>query len=206
MEIRQVAPGFWFWTAHHPKWAGATHWPEEVASVYYEAADAAVLVDPLVPTGEEEEFWRALDGDVARSGLPVAILLTAPWHERSAFVVAERYGAGVWAHEAGRSRLSGPSHSGPLPAGIELFVPEGIGEGEVSFYIRPHRTLVVAEFFMGSEDGLRLRFSPALQDRNALDQSLQRLLELPVDHVLVSHGEPVLHDGQAAIQQALANG
>jgi len=177
-----------------------------VNSVYYEAPDATVLIDPLVPAGEEATFWKALDEDIDRLGLPVAVLLTAPWHERSAPVIARRYGATVWAHEAGRSRVSRPSQSGPLPAGIELFIPEGIGEGEVAFFLRPHRTLVVAEFLMGVDGGLGLRISPALQDRKALDESLLRLLDLPVDHVLVSHGEPVLHDGRVKIERALANG
>jgi hypothetical protein len=30
------------------------------------------------------------------------------------------------------------------------------------------------------------------------------MLDLPVEMVLVSHGEPVLHDGHAALERALA--
>jgi glyoxylase-like metal-dependent hydrolase (beta-lactamase superfamily II) len=206
MDVRQVAPGLWLWSAPHPNWRGARHWPEDVNCVYYEAADATVLIDPLIPAGEEAEFWQALDRDVERTGQPVAVLLTAPWHVRSAPVVAERCGATVWAHEAGHQRLSFPVESGPLPAGVEKFVPDGIGEGEVAFFLRPHRTLVVAEFFMGTEGGLSFCISPALQDRKALDSSLRRLLTLPVDRVVVSHGQPVLHDGRRKIEEALAVG
>jgi glyoxylase-like metal-dependent hydrolase (beta-lactamase superfamily II) len=37
-----------------------------------------------------------------------------------------------------------------------------------------------------------------------LVESLRPLLELPVERVLVSHGEPVLEDGGAALAAALA--
>jgi hypothetical protein len=37
-----------------------------------------------------------------------------------------------------------------------------------------------------------------------LKQGLRPLLELPVELVLVSHGEPVLADGQRALATALA--
>jgi hypothetical protein len=206
MDVQQVAPGLWLWSAPHPNWRGARPWPKDVNCVYYEAADATVLIDPLIPAGEEVEFWQALDRDVERTGQHVAVLLTAPWHVRSAPVVAERYGATLWAHEAGHERLSHPAESGPLPAGVEIFVPDGIGEGEIAFFLRPHRTLVVAEFFIGTLRGLSFRISPALQDRRALDNSLRRLLTLPVDRVVVSHGQPVLRDGRAKIEEALAVG
>jgi glyoxylase-like metal-dependent hydrolase (beta-lactamase superfamily II) len=205
MDVRQVAPGLWLWSAPHPNWPGARHWPEDVNCVYYEAADATVLIDPLIPTGEDTEFWQALDRDVERAGQPVAVLLTAPWHMRSALVVAERYSATVWAHEAGHERLSYPAESRPLPAEVEMFVPDGLGEGEVALFLRPHRTLVVAEFFMGTGGGLSLRISPGLQDRRALYDSLRQLLTLPVDRVVVSHGEPVLQEGRRKIEEALAN-
>ena len=32
-----------------------------------------------------------------------------------------------------------------------------------------------------------------------------RLPSLPIEMVLVSHGEPVLHDGRAAVERALAS-
>jgi glyoxylase-like metal-dependent hydrolase (beta-lactamase superfamily II) len=206
MHVRELAPGLWLWSAPHPNWRGATDWPEDVNCVYYEATDATVLIDPLVPADEEEEFWEALDRDVERAGEPVRILLTAPWHQRSADVVAERYSASIWAHEAGLERLSATAEPGPLPAGVEAFVPEGLGEGEVAFFIRPHGTLVVAEFFVGKGGGLRFCISPGIRDRQALHDSLQRLLALSVERVVVAHGEPVLSDGRRRIEEALAGG
>jgi hypothetical protein len=37
-----------------------------------------------------------------------------------------------------------------------------------------------------------------------LRKSLGRLLDLPIEMLLVSHGEPVLSGGRAALEQALA--
>ncbi|HKN63799.1 MAG TPA: hypothetical protein VJV76_05650 [Gaiellaceae bacterium] len=111
MDVQQLADGLWRWTA-----AGA-------GSVYYEAPDAVVLFDPLVPPGEEERFLEYLDRDVKRLGLPVSILLTAHRHERSAPFLRERYRAGD-----------------RVPAGVEAYpVADAL-----AYFIRPHRALVVA--------------------------------------------------------------
>ena len=92
MEVEQLRPGLWRWTAVHPDWKQGDEWEQEVCSVYYEAPAATVLFDPLVPL-ERERFFEALDRDVEGRGLPVAILLTVPWHERSATELRERYAA-----------------------------------------------------------------------------------------------------------------
>jgi hypothetical protein len=193
MDVLELAPGLWRWTARHPDWRNWPGWPdtpEEVGCVYYEAPDAVVLIDPLIPGGEEEEFLSHLDRDVARLGLPVEILLTAPWHERSSRILADRYGVkeGV----------------APLPRGIEVFPIAGADEVQVAFFIRPHRALVVAEIFMGDgKGGLKLCPSPALLDREALDVSLEAITHLPVERVLCSHGDPVLSNGRKAVALAL---
>jgi glyoxylase-like metal-dependent hydrolase (beta-lactamase superfamily II) len=161
--------------------------PPDVGCVYYEAPDAVVLIDPLLPAGEEAEFLAYLDRDVQRLGLPVSILLTAGWHERSAPILRERYQA-----------------TDGVPASVERYPIEGSAEEQLAYFIRPHRALVVAEIFVGDgRGGLALSPSPALEDRHALNRSLRPIAELPVDLVLVSHGEPVLSDGSRAIELAL---
>ena len=191
MDVQRLAEGLWRWTARHPNAADWPDWgppvPPEVGCVYYEAPDAVVLVDPLLPAGEEEDFLAYLDRDVERLGLPVSILLTAAWHERSAASLRERYRAGD-----------------RVPESVEVQPVEGAPEEQVVYFIRPHRALVVAEIFAGDgRGGLALVPSPALQDRAALDRSLRAIAELPVELVLVSHGEPVLRDGRRAIESAI---
>jgi hypothetical protein len=112
MDVERLAEGLWRWTT------------VDAGCVYYEAPDAVVLFDPLVPAGEEEEFLAYLDRDVERLGLPVSILLTAKRNERSAPFLRERYGA-----------------DGRVPATVEVYP---VGPQEVAYLIRPHRTLVVA--------------------------------------------------------------
>ena len=193
MEALRVAEGLWRWTAVHPRWE---YWPNhervarEVGCVYYEAPDAAVLVDPLVPAGEEDDFFRHLDADVSRRGLPVAILLTAEWHRRSADELAARYDARI---------------GDPLPAGVEEIPIEGADERQVAYFIRPHAALVVAEIFEVDIDGeLHVGQSPVLKRPAELEASLDRLMALPVERLLVSHGEPVLEDARARMSEALA--
>ena len=194
MDVRRLAEGLWIWRARHPN---APNWPDwgppvppEVGCVYYEAADATVLVDPLLPAGEEDEFLSHLDRDVERQGLPVVVLQTSAWHARSSRFLRERYGA-----------------EERIPDGIETHSIEGAPERQLAFFIRPHRALVVAEVFVGDgAGGLALVPSPALIDRAALDKSLESLLELPVERVLVSHGEPVLENGVDAMRLALGEG
>jgi hypothetical protein len=41
-------------------------------------------------------------------------------------------------------------------------------------------------------------------DRAGLAELMRPLLELPIERVVVSHGEPLLHDGRAAIARAIA--
>jgi glyoxylase-like metal-dependent hydrolase (beta-lactamase superfamily II) len=189
MDVRRIADGLWCWTAPHPNWRPGADWPEAVGSVYYEAGDAVVLIDPLLPGGEEAEFLEHLDRDVERLGLPVIILLSCGWHGRSSSELAERYQARI---------------GGSPPRGIEEVPIEGAPERQVAYFIRPHRALVVAEVFAGEGDGLlSLHPSPALIDRGALDRSLKSLLELPVERVLVSHGEPVLVNGLEAMREAV---
>ena len=195
-----------------------------VGCVYYEAPDAIALIDPLVPpadTPDHHRFWAALDRDVDRLGRPVAVLLSSDWHERSAQAVYDRYRARVavtvWAHEAAWSRagcrLTDTVREGePLPGGVQ---PHAIGipyPSEVAYYLPTHRALVCGDCLIGAGGG-RAQVAPAwwvakqpeAQARYRTDfrPSLRRLLDLPIDALLTSHGPPVLQDGHRALAAAL---
>lgn len=192
MRVQEVAAGLWRWTGLHPEWqpasAGPEGWDQEVGCVYYEAPEAIVLVDPLAPPEDEERFWEALDRDVERAGKPVRVLLTVSWHDRSAEEVAKRYGAAT---------------DGPLPSGVEAR-PLAAGD-ETAYWLPAHGALVFGDAVLGAEDGVRLCPESWLDGTlTQLKEELRPLLELPVERLLVSHGEPVLEGGHAALARVLA--
>ncbi len=233
MEGRQIRPGLWRWTAPHPEWRPEKGkpggWGRMVGCVCYEpptgVADALVLVDPLVPpsgSAEEESFWSALDRDVARLGLPVAILLGNFYHERSAQEIHDRYrgkpGAAIWSHRAASGRVrcqlthffeGGDS----LPGGVAAYPISGLENSETAYYLPPHRALLFADAVIGAGGGT-LRVAPpswaeateqgAERYRESFRASLGLLLDLPVDIVLPSHGDIVPEAGHRALAEALA--
>jgi hypothetical protein len=200
MDVQELRPGLWRWTASHPEWDHAEHWGPEVGSVYAELPEVLVIVDPLVPEDEEETFWSALDRDVERLGLPVWVLLTVHWHERSVAQVLDRYKARLWR----------PEERGELPEGVRAEVVKGSDWVEALFYLEPHRTLVAGDLLVGTADGIELPIAwfPKAEQQWVVDELKPQLRAqlggLGIDLVLVSHGTPVLEDGGAALARALS--
>ena len=187
--------------APHPEWEPDENWPEDVLCVYYAAADGTVLIDPLVTRGKEDEFWQFLDGAVERRGLPVRVLLTAPWHARDAAVVAARYDASIWAPPGARWKGPVLTTTAELPAGVEALLPDG-DRDQALFFIPAAGSLVTGDVFSGTGD----RFHVFVDDEvtEPFLAWLPRLAALPVESVLIAHGEPVLADGAARIREAVA--
>jgi glyoxylase-like metal-dependent hydrolase (beta-lactamase superfamily II) len=78
-----------------------------------------------------------------------------------------------------------------LPGGVQAF--RTARSNEVVFYLREFRTVVAGDVILGAADGA-LRFCPESWlprgvGHEQLRASLQPLLELHVDRVLVAHGE-----------------
>jgi hypothetical protein len=208
MEVLRVAEGLWRWTGWHDEWK------HEVGCVYYESADGVCLIDPLVPPEDAERFWAALDRDVVKLGGSVHVLITVFFHARSAREVVSRYGAGLWAPARARGALerrvgevTHPFRPGDaLPGGVATCA-SGRG-GEVLYWIPPERTLVPGDVLLGDDaGGLRLcprSWLPDSVDHDKLRGALRPLLELDVERVLVSHGDPVLSGGSVALREVLA--
>ena len=181
MQVDELAPGLWRWTAEHPAWTPGEEWEPEVACFYAETDAATILIDPLAPANEDaERFWAHLDEDIERHGRPVAILLTGEWHRRSADEVAARYGAHV--------------HDGDELPGDVLRL--AAGEADTALWLPAHRALAVGDALISVGGELRLWGAAGSPD------SLRALLDLPVEHVLVAHGDHV-PGGRAALAAAL---
>jgi hypothetical protein len=199
--LLELAPGLHRWTARHPDAepspdpGSPADWGPDVGCVAYEAADALLLVDPLVPD-DRTDLLDALDALVRRHGRRVAILTTLQFHRRSREELAERYDAST-----SRARRN-------LPAGVETVQVKGAGETMV--WLPGARALVPGDRLLGADGGgLRLcpdswlRYLPSGMRAPQLREALRPLLDLPVEMVLVSHGEPVLENGREAIAAAL---
>jgi hypothetical protein len=202
VDVDEIAPGLHRWTARHPEWRPGAQpgspgdWPPEVGSVAYLAGNALAVVDPQLPK-ERERFWGWLDGLAAKREGRVAVLTTIKWHRRDRDQLVKRYGAST-----SRAKAS-------LPAGVEAIPIRGAGE--TMLWIEEHGALVPGDRLLGNaHGGLRLcpaswlRYLPTPLSLDDLRLLLQPLLELPIERVLVSHGEPVLEHGQLALQRALA--
>jgi hypothetical protein len=195
----ELAPGLLRWRAPHPGWhsspqpGGPDDWAQLVGSVLYLLPDTAVLIDPLLPAEDRSGFLQWLDSAIAQR--PVSILTTIRWHRRDREQLAERYAGrstGVW---------------NAVPAGVK---PRPLrGAAETLFWLPGAGALVCGDRLIGAEAGA-IQLCPeswlrgVRVDRAAVAHLMRPLLELPIELVVVSHGEPVLHDGRAALARALA--
>lgn len=136
MELQELAPGLWRWTATHPDWT-----PDDEVVRRYDASTSR-----------------------ARKNLPSGVTpIPLP-------------GAGetmVWLPE------------------VRTLVPGDrlLGYGESEVRVCPDSWL---SYLKGSIDGSQLRVL------------LSPLLDLPVERILTSHGDPVLSRGHDALARALA--
>jgi glyoxylase-like metal-dependent hydrolase (beta-lactamase superfamily II) len=207
VDVLEIAAGLWRWTGYHEEWR------EDVGSVYCETSDGIVLVDPIVPPEDADRFWRALDRDVRRLDGPVHVLVTVFWHARSAAAMVERLGARVWAPASGKAAVgrragvvTDPYRIGDLlPGELEAF--RTARAAEVVYWIPAHGALVPGDVLLGDgKGGVRMcpeSWLPSSKTHADLSASLKPLLDLPVERILVSHGEPVLSHGRQALARAL---
>jgi glyoxylase-like metal-dependent hydrolase (beta-lactamase superfamily II) len=197
VEVEQINEGLWRWTTRHPEWTPEADWPAEVGCVYYETSDAVVLIDPLIPQddAERERFLRALDRDVSASGGSVHLLRTVRWHNRSIEDLRERFGASVWSEDTATDP----------PAGVEAFRIEPAEESIL--WLGQHGAVVSGDALIGDDAG-GIRMCPESwlaegRTHGDLAAALRPLLDLPVERLLVSHGQPVLAGGREALANAL---
>jgi hypothetical protein len=193
--VEEIAPGLRRWTAYHD------HWEEQVGSLALESDDGLILIDPIDPPRELRR--------------PDHVLLTVFWHHRSTCDLKPKH---VWApkRSAQPVRNRGVDVTDPFAAGDEL--PGGVQAfqtarvSEVVFWLPAQRAIVAGDVLLGAgakpratKDPLRLCPERWLGKATHADlrRTLQPLLDLPVQRVLVSHGKPVLRGGKRALERVL---
>jgi hypothetical protein len=197
-EPRDIAPGLWLWQVAHPDWTVAADWEQLVASTCVESHGEVVLLDPLAPPAGSE-VWQRLDACP-----PTAVAVLKPDHVRDVDLFVRRYGARAfgpslfWRHDVPETELEPLEPGSELPGGL-LALYDGRGRNETPLWLPEQRALVFADALTAPGGQLRVWATPWHEER-ALP-ALRALLELPFEHVIVSHGEP-LHD-RAAYERAL---
>jgi hypothetical protein len=207
--LNEIAAGLWRWTARHPEWHPG-QWGAEVACFAVDAGDALLLIDPLVP----DRSLGLLD-DIATK--PVAILITIPYHTRSAEPLRKRYKGTIHGHPNVAARLESRKGFEPIEPGAEL--PGGaraytIGKPrrhEMPIHLPSHKALATGDALVTTPEGdLRLwHWRDRLDDhrlrwyRERFKPTLAPLLELDLERILVTHGAPIVSYGSAALQAAV---
>ena len=177
-----------------------------------------LLVDPLVD-GDQDPVLDVLD-DLVRTR--VRILVTMPYHARSTAALCSRYRratARIYGHPAIRTRLAQSCEFEAVTgedgvAGLARF--HSIGRpprSQQAIEIPAVHALAFGDAIVETGNGeLRVWDAPLDSDQRQrwwqtrYLPTLQRLAELDINHVLVTHGQPVIGGGGTALRRALEKG
>ena len=218
--MRELRTGLWHWRTRHPEWRDGEPWDPAVSSYAYDDGERLLLFDPLGVPAEIESLAAEREA---------AIVLTAPWHERDAEQLVQRLGLpvhtpqpdtaedlmrdwGITAEQAGDGSPDvvwllkegrGEAHlfrSGDRPLGLQAY--EGHKRNDLMLWIEGHRALVVGDTLADFGEGIAVNTRWLLKGdtRERMLEHLRPILDLPVELVLPSHGEPV---GRDALERAL---
>jgi glyoxylase-like metal-dependent hydrolase (beta-lactamase superfamily II) len=224
LHLRQTGPmagkpekltkGLWRWTARHPEWHPG-EFGSEVASFALRTGKDTVLIDPLLPSDPDP----VLDLIGRKLGKRLTILITIPYHVRSSEEIRERFKGdaevSIWGHEACRKRLKDDSgfHAiepgNDLPVGASAYEIGNPRRFETPLLLPSHRALVFGDAVAEVDGRLRVWAPKSVDDgvesfyRTRFNPTLEPLLKLDFDRVLVTHGQPVLDRGRKELKKAL---
>jgi glyoxylase-like metal-dependent hydrolase (beta-lactamase superfamily II) len=193
-----VAPGLWVWRVEYPDWRPEAGWEPTVASTCVAAGGEVALLDPIAPPAEATEVWERLDANP-----PTMVVVLKPDHVRDVDLFVQRYGARAfgpwlfWRSNIPATELEPIEPGSELPGGF-VALYDGRGRNETPLWLPEQRALVFADGLTSQGGELRIWATPHEERAWA---ALHDLLELPFEHVIVSHGEP-WHD-RAAYERAL---
>jgi len=195
--VRALETGLWHWTARHPDWQEGQEWGPEVSSYAIDDGERLLLLDPLEVPPELERLAAERE---------TAVVLTSPWHRRDGESLAERLGAQVFVpppDEGDPEPVEGEVFRAGdrLPVGVEAF--PGMEPNDLVLWIESRRALVVGDTLIDRGNGLEFPVDWANKGvpPEQILEGLRPLLELPVELVLPTHGEPADRD---ALERALS--
>jgi glyoxylase-like metal-dependent hydrolase (beta-lactamase superfamily II) len=191
-------PGLWLWRVDYPDWRPGLGWGPTVNSTCVESGREVALLDPIAPP-ENSEVWARLDAKP-----PTLVVVLKPDHVRDVDLFVRRYEVRAfgpslfWRTNVPETELEGLEPGTELPGGL-VALYDGRGRNETPLWLPEQRALVFADALTAPEGELLVWATPWHEVR--VLPALRALLDLPFEHVIVSHGEPV-HD-RAAYERAL---
>ena len=211
--VQEIAAGIWCWQ-RRPRGLRPGEFGTRT-SYALTAGSQTLLIDPLVD-GDNDPALAALD---TLAGGRVRILITKPFHTRSAEPLWRRYHraqARIYGHPEVATRLGDTAGFQAVTGGADIdgfarFHPIGSPpRSEQPIEIPAHHALVFGDAIVETGDGqLRVWDDPLDSERRRrwwrerYQPTLEPLAALDIEHVLVTHGQPVLTNGAAALRRAL---
>jgi glyoxylase-like metal-dependent hydrolase (beta-lactamase superfamily II) len=199
--MHEIRPGVWHWKAWHPAWKPGDDWAPMVSSYALEDDGRLLLFDPL----EAPEELLGLAAGHRATGREVAIVLTCPWHERGARDLALRLDV--------RIHTPPPDAGDPDPLTAEVFragdrlrigVEAFLGKepNDLVLWVPGRRALITGDTLVDLDAGLMLP-TDWIDDLppSVVLEGLRPLLELPIELILPTHGEPT---DRSALERVLA--
>lgn len=213
--MNELAFGLHRWATRHPEWHPTRDgFGAEVGSYAVVAGDELLLIDPLVADDDAATLER-LD-TLAGAAIDTSILITIGYHVRSAEALAARYDATVHgppqlAKRLERARFERLEPGTPGPAGVTAHAIGKPRRGETPLWLPSHRALAFGDALVTTPEG-ELRMWSYEKDepprrafyRERFAPTLRPLAGRRPDHVLVTHGEPIVGTGAAALDAAIA--
>jgi len=160
-----------------------------------------ICIDPVEPN-------EAVLSELVRMGVS-RILLTNRNHVRAANEVRERTGARCYIHpedvayaKGQGAVLDGELHEGEKIGPLEVIGVSGKSPGEVAFLWPERKILIVGDAVVGNPPGqLSLLRERVIDDPARLRRSVQQLLALDFDTILVGDGVSIIEDAKQRLQE-----
>ena len=194
--MRELITGLWYWATEHPNLG------QDVSSYY--VADAAAVLDPMVPD----------EGLAAFDGLPVPehVILSCRHHDRDHARFVEAFGASFHVSEQGVHEYPGEDVRAygvgdQIVPGITAVANGRIAPDDMVLRIDVEGgALAFADSLLHTDgqigfmpDGL-LGEDPA-QVRRDITDAVRGVLDQDFEHVLFAHGDPIVGGGHEALAE-----
>src|SRR4051812_31834970 len=198
--MKEILPGVFHWTAHHPKIGS------EVSS--YFVTESATLLDPMKP---DNGF-----GWFAGARLPERIVLTNRHHDRDSADFCRKFTldavlvpeSGLHEFEDKDLEVRGYAPGEEVVPGMVAHEVGAIAPDDMAIEIRSAGALAMADGLVHFEDGVRFvrddYMDDAKQTKRGLAASLKQLLDVDFDTLLFAHGQPIVGGGKQALRDFLA--